>query len=473
MPRRAGGDAVSDLRLPALRASPFGLLRSGLRWLRPDGANVAAREPIAVCNVRLARPRDEELPLPFAEEQNDLQVVLAPSAPGRIAYREGLSRGGFQDLVGTADWDEREVVGSIESDDASAELLAMVLVGRRGFENGEGRGGLLSGWHERARASWEGSGSGRFGTVLSLGTCEQTGLFRGEDMAFLSWFARAPGPAQLVSVSDERTVHSSAVLLQHVRRTPAEAQAITRTVQEWMSERMLQAGPGSFPAFGPEARAGTLQGRWPESQDLLFALHLLSEVVGTSPILERTHVLTRGGVAELGPPDAIALSMGSEFSPHFRHRKTGWTIAIHGFRFGQFVGKGVIDWLQRDFERVHRTVADSERDLAALSAEVTSRTGAALLVQNLIASCATDRIPNYAWLGDEFAMSNPVLAAEANLMASGLTRLPGFSVVDSDALAVERGVHLCPDRIHASRDLLEAQRGEIHRILRDRAVPGF
>jgi hypothetical protein len=449
------------------------LLRSGLRWLCPSGASVAAREAVAVCSIRLAPPRGSDLPVPFGEEQNDIQVVLAPEIAGRISHRAELSRGGFQDLVGTADWIDREAIGSIDGGSGSTELYSLGLVGRRGFENGEGRGGLLSGWHERVRAFWEGSAGGRFGTVLSLGTCEQTGLFRGEDMAFLAWFARAPGPAQIVSVPDERTVHSSAVLLQHLRRSPAEAKAITEAVYAWIGERAAVADPDGFPAFQPDARAGIARGRWPGSQDLLFALHLLAEAMGASPILERTQVLTRGGIAELAPPDAIALSMGSEFSPHFRHRKTGWMIAIHGFRFGQFVGQGVMDWLRRDFDRVHRTVSDSERDLAALAEEVASRTGAALLVQNLIASCAADRIPNYAWLGDDFAGSNPVIATEANLMVAGLTRHPGISVVDSDALAAELGVQLCPDRIHASRQLLDAQRGEIHRILRDREIPGF
>jgi len=71
--------------------------------------------------------------------------------------------------------------------------------------------------------------------VLSLGTCEQTAIFRGEDMAFLSWLGRAPGPAQIV-VAAEHCVHSSAVLLQHIRRTPADALAITAAVQGWLGE---------------------------------------------------------------------------------------------------------------------------------------------------------------------------------------------------------------------------------------------
>lgn len=461
---------MTELRMPRLSASPFGLQRSGLHWLRQGGA-VAAREPLAACYVRLTG-QDAGMPPPLAEEQNDIQVVLAPRAAGTVEFRAGLSQGGYRDLVEGTGWDEGEIVGSIEGDE-SGELVPLVLAGRRGFENGEGRGSLLAGWHERVRGFWEGEGRGRFGTVLALGTCEQTSLFRGEDMAFLPWFGRAPGPAQVIAVSDERCVHSSAVLLQHIRRTPAEAAAITNAVHAWISERMTGLDPASFPAFQAAASSGTLQGRWPEAQNLLFALQLLAEAVGTSPMLQRSELLTRRGVIEQAPPDAIALSLGSEFAPHFRHRRSGWIIAIHGFRFGPFIGPGVADWLRRDFERVPRPVAEVERDLAALSEELTARTGAVLMVQNLVASSAADRISNYAWLGDSFGESLPVIGAEANLMLTGLTRRRGLSMIDSDALAAELGVKHCPDRFHASRQLLEAQRSEIHRVLRESRIPGF
>lgn len=464
---------MTELRMPRLHASPHGLQRSGLTWLRRSGEAVVAREPLAVCNLRLLAARGAELKAPFPEEQNDLQVVLASPAAGRVELRDELSRGGYADLVPTDDWEARGVVASIEAATELAELVPLVLVGRRGFEGGEGRGGLLPGWHERVRGFWQGTGGRQFGTVLSLGTCEQTGVFRGPDMAFLSWFSRAPGPAQVVWVSDERTVHSSAVVLQHLRRTPAEARAITEAVQDWIGERLSAAGPGTFPAFEGGETAGSPAGRWPEAQNVLYAMFLLGEAVGTSPILERTQVITRDGLIEQGPPDAVALSLGSEFAPHFRHRRTGWTIAVHGFRFGQFMGPGVVEWLRRDFERLHRSVADVEHDLAALAEEVTARTGAALLVQNSVASSAADRIANYAWLGDEFSESVAVRSGEANLMLGGLTRHPGISVVDSDALAAELGVRQCPDRFHASRQLLEAQQAEVHRILRDRGIPGF
>lgn len=461
---------MNELRLPALSASPLSLRRSGLRWLRRSGDTLAAREPLAVCYARLAAARDGAHPMALPEEQNDLQVVLAPSVAGTVELRAALSKGGYQDMVEAGDWDAGAAVAAM---DGAGELLPLVLAGRRGFENGEGRGALLAGWHERVRGSWEGGASGPFGTVLALGTCEQTAVFRGDDMAFLSWFARAPGPAQIVAVSDERCVHSSAVLLQHLRRTPQEAQAITAAVQQWLAECMTAAGPQDFPAFAPEAAQGTLHGRWPPAQNLLFALNLMAEAVATSPILERTQVLTARGVVEAAPPAAIAITLGSEVAPHFRHRRTGWIIALHGFRFGPFIGQGVMDWLRRDFERVPRTVADVERDLGALAAEVKARTGARLLVQNLIASSAGDRVSNYSWLGDAFAQSVAVFGNEANVMLAGLTRADNICVIDSDALAAQFGVRHCPDRFHASGELLAAQRDEVHRVLRACAIPGF
>jgi hypothetical protein len=445
--------SVYPLRIPPLSARPFGLLRSGLQWLRRSGDRVQTREPLAYCHLRLSGSRERHANIPMAEDQHDLQVVLASPVAGTVEYHADLSRGGYQDLVGSTDWDAGTIVGSIDSAEEPAELVAMVLAGRRGFDSGEGRGGLLAGWHERARGFWQGGGTGKFGTVLSLGTCEQTGIFRGDDMAFLSWLACAPGPAQVIAIADERCVHSSAVLLQHIRRTPAEAAAIAEAVQGWLGE--------------------PLQHRRPEMQDLLFGMHLLAEAVGICPILERSDVLTRGGTVKLEPPDAIALSVGSDMAPHFRHRRTGWIIAMHGFRFGDYIGPRLLDWLKRDFEPVRRTVADIARDLAALAAEVEARTGATLLVQNLIASSAVNRISNYSWLGPSFSESPPVVAAEANLMLYDLTRAPNVSMIDSDALAADLGVRLVPDGAHASRELLEAQRREFQRVLRAVGVPGF
>ena len=470
MLRSAGGASVSTLRLPMLHASPFALLRSGLRWLRREGDVVSAREPVAYVSVALSPPKAHTGPMPFAEDMSDLQVALAPSVGGVLRPQADLSRGGFQDVVSSFHWDEGLALGTLESAEET-ELFPVMLAGRRGFDAGEGRGELLSGWHDRTRAFWVGGREGPVGTVLSLGTCEQTGVFRGEDFAFLEWFARAPGPAQMISIPDERTVHSSAVLLQHLRRTPEEARGIAEAVHAWIGERIHDSA--GYPAFLAEARKGIRRGRWPDGQSLLFALHLLAEVVGASPLLEQTELLTRRGVVDQGPPDVVVLSLGSEFSPHFRHRATGWLIAIHDFRLRTFIGPALRAWLKRDFEPVRRTVADVERDLGALSEELTARTGGLLLVQNLITTSPGDQVPNYSWLGDGFAECPPVTHGAANVMLSGLTRRRNLSMIDNDALAAELGVRLCPDRNHAARPLIEAQRGEIHHILRQSGVPGF
>jgi hypothetical protein len=138
-----------------------------------------------------------------------------------------------------------------------------------------------------------------------------------------------------------------------------------------------------------------------------------------------------------------------------------------------FVGPAIIGWLKRDFERVPRSVADVGQDLAALTDELKARTGGVLVVQNLISTAPTDRIPNYAWLGDSFSSAVPVMCAEANLMLSSLTQDYDLSVLDSDALAAEHGGRHCPDRAHPDRVLLDAQRDELHRILRARKIPGF
>jgi hypothetical protein len=104
---------------------------------------------------------------------------------------------------------------------------------------------------------------------------------------------------------------------------------------------------------------------------------------------------------------------------------------------------------------------------------VKARTGASLLVQNLIASDVADRVSNYSWLGDAFDKSLGVLGTEANLMLTDLTRHHSIAMIDSDALAAELGVRHCPDRFHASRELVEAQRSEVHRVLREYNIPGF
>jgi len=154
--------SVRPLRIPPLSARPFGLVRSELLPLRRSGDRVQAREPLAVCHLGLSGSRERHAIVPMAED-HDLQVVLASPTTGTVEYHAHLSRGSSQNgVVDGTDWDPGTMIGSIDAADEPGDLVAMVLAGRRGFESGEGRGGLLggflAGWHERARAFWGGRG---------------------------------------------------------------------------------------------------------------------------------------------------------------------------------------------------------------------------------------------------------------------------------------------------------------------------
>ncbi len=127
---------MTPLVLPQLSAEPARMRRSGLRWLRESGARVQAREPVAVCYVRLSGVGGA--PVPLAEEQNDLQVVLAPRAACTFHQKSSASEGGYRDLVETGEWQAGERVADAESLAGPADLQTLILAGRRGFESGEG-----------------------------------------------------------------------------------------------------------------------------------------------------------------------------------------------------------------------------------------------------------------------------------------------------------------------------------------------
>ena len=99
---------MSALALPRLSAGSARLIRSGLRWLKEDGAALQAREPLASCYVRLHQPAGVRVPL--EEEQNDLQVVLALREAGSVHFRTGLGHGGYRDMVEAGEWRPGEVI---------------------------------------------------------------------------------------------------------------------------------------------------------------------------------------------------------------------------------------------------------------------------------------------------------------------------------------------------------------------------
>ncbi|MGH7715631.1 MAG: hypothetical protein ACREML_06485, partial [Vulcanimicrobiaceae bacterium] len=299
--------------MTALRAGPmpsadYVMVRSGIRWLREEGYACRMGEPLAFCNVG-AIPRNRSRP-PMADEWRDVQVAFLAPSNGRLRKAD-VSRGGFLDRHAHHNrWDEDFSIGELElrpgevaPTRAAADYMKLLFVaGRRVTEIADVRSGLLTGWHDRARM-WRGDAPGPFTTTLSLGICEQAGVFRGESDAFIELAALLPPSSHVVWTSDDALVPSACVLLEQLRRTPEQ-------------QREIEADAATaLGAISPAPSGGT----WIFTGSLLAAL-------GRSPLNETYNLLTRGGVVRAGPADVIVLSLNAELSHAFRHRRLGYTL---------------------------------------------------------------------------------------------------------------------------------------------------
>ncbi len=456
---------MRQLSLPALPFGPLVPKRSGLHWLVRDGDRVEARQPLAYCNVDFVPQAGAPAARVFLDEARDLQLVLASPARGALQLEPGLAGlGGWLDLHGDRiKWEAGSTIARLDGEGPPETLLFYFVAGRRGFEPGEGRGGLLTGWHERLRAFWPGKAGEVPRTLLALGTCEQIPILRGGDPAFAASFAALEGPAQLVVHRDDRLVHSAAILLQQLRRAPEESRQLLEIVQGELAARTKSVSASELPSDGPGLRNPLLH-------DLLAAQNLLAAGLASSPLLEQPDFCSPEGFTRAPPAEAIFLSVVSDFTTHFRHRRTGWLIAMHGFRI-EDLGAAGRAWLREEFESFTFSLAEIEANLAALAEELRERTGARLFISNIIATSSWNRIPNYAWLGDEFPRAGPVATGAANLMLERLEARGLCAVVDLDAVTAEHGGRHCPDRVHASGPLPGAYRGELLELLSSRGPP--
>lgn len=434
------------LRLGPLEAAGRRILRSGLRWLRPDGHVCRANEIVAYCNIALAGGAPA-----LAEEGYDLQVALAPRLPGRIRHAPGASRGGYLDRLPVADWHEDAIWAHLEGAPASGGAAAnepelLFLAGRRFTGIADNRTGLLTGWHDRARAWW---GDGGGSTLLAAGICELDGIFRGDDGTFGSFFQTAAGPAQVVLSQDEPLVPCAAVLAEQLARTPKEVAAIREDM----------------------ARSFPIGRHVPTAEEWLFMGALLN-ALEHCPLGEDYEMLGRSGLSRTGPADAICLSLTAEMAQLPRHRRLGYAINFHGFRLGA-IGPAVRDWLRSNFEVGPQSVADVAADYRRL---IAAAPGRAFFVVNRLSSQLYEQIQNYHGL-DEAAMAglSSVRAKELNLMLHDLARaVPDLAIVDADAIAADLGMaqHL-PDGIHGSGAFYSEVRNELLRLVHAQGIQGF
>ena len=441
--------SLAPLRLPAIGPTQAPVVRSGVRWTHGDGHACAVNEVVGWCNVRVGTPASAGV---FADDARDLQAVFATRVAGTLRRNAGVSRGGFADRLPELErWQAGQAIGAIDvasSAPAGDALRAMFVAGRRVVEVAEDRSGLLTGWHDRLRAWW-GDGDAAPSTLVGLGICEQSTLFRGDREPFREWFAAARGPAHIVYVPDHVLVPCAAVLTAQLRRTPNEARAIRDDFTR------------SFAQLAPSP------------QDLIVAGAIVSALL-RSPLTERHDVLGPAGAGPAPGVDAVVLSINAEQPRLLRHKGLGYLMAVHEYRVEE-AGPTLSAWLIRDFELVRRGVDDARRDYDALVAALRERGVRAILVLNAMSTTPYEDVTTYAPYDAPLAATlGAVRAKDMNLMLHDLARAHDVSIVDNDAMAAELGAaeHLT-DGIHGSGTLNAALRDDILRILRARGVPGL
>jgi hypothetical protein len=400
-------------------------------------------------------------PTVFEDQTTRTQVFLAPRVAGRLKQASEASRGGFVDVhPWYHPWEEPTPIGTLECQEedlsanpALAQTLRMLL--SRGRATAEWAEGLFAGLSSSVRAWWS-EGGGEFGTLLSLGICEQVGIIGGARYSFFELFEMVPGPVHVSVVPDLGLVPSAAALVSQLQRTPEQQQAIVADLAR---------------TFGPLMAAGST--RHPKViSDWHFAGQIM-EALGPSPILERHEVLTSAGIQELGPPAAVVLSLNSENSCHFRHKRLGYFLSLHLHRLGA-MGPLLWQWLRQEFEEVRKTPEEFKQDYRELIGLVQTHTQAHLVVINTVATNFSEDCFCYAPFDKPLSNTlSHVRAQESNLMLYELAHEHDISIVDLDALATELGSKHIPDGVHGTGFLQAILRAQIVAILRERGIAGF
>ncbi len=439
---------MSGLRAGPLDPEGFAVVRSGVRWLADEGYNCRPGEVLGYCNVGLAWLNPTSY-MPFADEWRDVQVAFLSPGNGRLR-KANVSHGGFHDRHRHHNrWQSDFSIGNLElrpgerpTVPPSEFMQLLFLAGRRTTQLADSPSGLLSGWYDRARM-WRGDASGPFTTVLSLGICEQSGIFRGERDAFLELAALLSPSTHVVWCSDDSLVPSARVLLEQLERTPEQR----REIETDAATTLAAESPA------------------PSGADWIVAGSMLA-ALARSPLDETYDLLTRSGVVAAGPADIVVLSLNSELAHAFRHRRLGFTLTIHGFRQSE-LSSALKAWIKSDFDIVMRSVADVKKDYYDLIDAVRARRPTKFVILNAFSSSIGDAIFNYAAfdrpMSDDVAS---VRAKELNLMLYDLARDRDVAIVDADTLVAMLGAaqHL-PDGVHQSGFAQALLREQIARII--------
>ena len=395
---------------------------------------------------------------PFAAGGEGLQVALLAPEAGRI--RHETPRGGLLEMFDNVFvWSPEFVIGALEVDGSNVtepiDAGLLMLAGRSRTGLIEQRFAPLSGWHDRTRA-WRPDREGEFGSILGQGLCQLSSMIQGAGRTYVEFAEQAGGPAHMVYGYQPPTTPSVALLLDQIRRTPAQNVAI--------AEDLIGGVTGDAAALSPP--------------DLIYTASLLAALTSPSLLSETYPILTRAGLSRVGPPDAVLLAAFADSPLTYRHKALGYRLELLPWHEGQ-AGPAIRDWFARSFEPVRRSLDDIRSDYVALIDEMRARARPGrptrLLLMNACSTAGREDVQSYigfdAPLGATLEM---IHAKDVNLMLCDLARERDIAIVDLDAIAAEMGAseHM-PDSTHPTTALVAEGRAEIVRILRELGTPGF
>lgn len=434
---------LAPLVLGPLEAEGYKILRSGVRWLVDDGQYCPAHRPCGYFNVSLEPAGKVALSKPLCADEMELQVAFAPRVSGRIQFDNAMARGGYLSIRTIEAWEAGTQVAQIDTeeplnDGETTQARLLMLAGRRMTALADVHTGLMPGWHSRSRGWWSEAGEKPL-TLLSLGVCDAAGVVTGAQTAFTEMFEAGQEAAQMVYVPDHPIAPCVPILLDQLERTPAQFDAIARDMHAY---------------FG-----GLTQ---PPSPDDWMFLGTMLSVMQNAPLKDEYTLFTSNGLQNLGPPDAVLLSLAVEPQSILRHRKLGYH--MHVMRHHQAAaGPAVRTWLQTAFEPVKRPIDSIRRDYEKLIDGLKKQSGMRVMCLNRMSTSGHEDISSY--MGFDAPLSDTlsqVAAKEMNLMLHDISADRDFDLIDVDAIAAQVGgaAHV-PDGIHQSGQMQAILRTEI------------
>ncbi len=171
--------------------------------------------------------------------------------------------------------------------------------------------------------------------------------------------------------------------------------------------------------------------------------------------------------------NVVALSIGPDFTRTlYRHREHGFYVDPGGYWLNDGIDSAIDDmdavkWFSKNFKSAGKLTPDQFSDrFGRLVGEFRERTGAHILVINLLSVDPADPIHNYR------LVKNPDNARrrEFGIRLAELSRIHDLDVIDVDRVLKLRGIDEQVDFAHFSEAQFEPIAAEVYRILRARKI---